>query len=198
MLSFTRLQFAHGVRDVASTNDCIRTWQQAAHHDAHRKRVPAPLLPTCAAQRVRPHPPLRLSRQRSPGCSHRPRSPAARLQYSATAACRVRTSHIALPTLRRQHEHRAQPHCATTGISMQASGFFMTLSPPNGTRRCDGTSWHTCAFSANLRTHQLFLLACSSRNRSFLRGLSAFPTFPAQLSQPLSRIHAGQIPPLAP
>ena len=58
------------------------TWQQAAHHDAHRKRVPAPLLPACAAQGLRSHPPLRLSRQRTPGCSHRARSPAARLSTS--------------------------------------------------------------------------------------------------------------------
>ena len=176
----------------------LRTRQQAAHHDAHRKRVPAPLLSTCAAQGLRSHPPLRLSRQRSTGCSHRARSPAARFENSATAASRVRTSHMALPTMRRQHEHRAQPHFTTAGISMQATGFFMILSPSNGSLRCDPTSSHTYVFSAKLRTNQLFLLVCSSRNRSILGGLSAFPPDPARVLQPLCPAHAGQFAPLAP
>jgi len=34
---------------------------------------------------------------------------------------------------------------------MQATGFFMTLSPPNGSLRCDPTSSHTYASSVKLQ-----------------------------------------------
>src|SRR5713226_8963548 len=41
----------------------LRAWQQAAHHDPLPGGVPAPLPPTCAAQRLPPHPLLRLAGQ---------------------------------------------------------------------------------------------------------------------------------------
>ena len=117
----------------------LRARQQAAHHDAIRERVPAPLLPTCAAQRLCPHPSLRLSRQRSPYLSPRARSPAARLPASAKfTSHQLPVSHLALPTLRSQHAHRAQPHRATTGVSMRASRHF--LIPASSRAREDVTA----------------------------------------------------------
>jgi|SRR5580692_5099782 hypothetical protein len=98
-------QLRRSLRTLPMERLCAR--QQAAHHDAIRERVPAPLLPTCAAQRLRSHPPLRLSRQRTPRRSHRARSPAACLPASAKfTAHQLSVSHLALPTLRSQHEHR--------------------------------------------------------------------------------------------
>ena len=180
-------------------------WKDYAHGNKQRimtlirKRVPAPLLPTCAAQRLRPHPPLRLSRQRTPGRSHRARSPAACMPASADIAShQLPASYLALPALRSQHAHRAQPHRATTGISMRPSRHFLIPTLSTGQRRCGSTSPPTCVFSAKLRPHDPFLLACSSRNHSPLRDLSAFPPYPDRVFQPLCPIHAGQFAPLAP
>jgi hypothetical protein len=104
--------------------------QQATHHDSHRDRVPAPLLPARPAPRLRPHPPLRLSCQCPPYGFARTRSP---LPKKSTA---VRTSHresptsyLALPALRSQHAHRAQPYLATTGLPMQTARLFLISSP---------------------------------------------------------------------
>ena len=76
-------------------------------------------------------------------------------------------SHLALPTLRSQHEHRAQPHRATTGLSMQTVRLLLIPTPSNGSRTCAGTSSHTCVLTAKLRPYHLFLPACSSRNHPF-------------------------------
>jgi hypothetical protein len=67
------------------------------------------------------------------------------------ASLRFHTSNMALPSLWCQHEHRTQPHCTTTGLSMQASGFFMTLNPLNGSRRCERTSSHPYVSNAKLQ-----------------------------------------------
>ena len=159
----------------------LRTWKQAAHHDTHCKRVLAPILPTCAAQGLRPHPPLRLSRQRTPSYSHRASSPAACLSDSSNfASHQLFAGCLALPALRSQHEHRSQPHRATAGISM--SRHFVTPTPSNGPRRYDPMSRGTRVFRANLRTPHLFLLACSSRNRSLLRYLSSSTSHPTRPS----------------
>ena len=108
----------------------LRALQQAAHHDGHRKRVPAPLLLACAAQGLRSRPPLRLSSEHTPSCSHRSRSAAARLSASSNfASHQLFASSLAWSALRSQHEHRSQPHRATAGVSMQATGLFMTLGP---------------------------------------------------------------------
>jgi hypothetical protein len=101
-----------------------------------------------------------------------------------------------LPALRSQHEHRSQPHRTTAGISM--SRHFMTPTPSNGPRRCDPASRPTCAFSANFRPYDRLLLACSSRNRSSLEGLSALPPSPTRLLLPPRHIHAGQLATVAP
>src|ERR1700677_2498998 len=105
--------------------------QQATHHDSHRDRVPAPLLPARAAPRFRPNPPLRLSRQCPPyglACA-RPPSPekrtAARSSHRGSPA-----SYLALPALRSQHAHRAKPYLATTCLPMQTARHFLISSPP--------------------------------------------------------------------
>jgi hypothetical protein len=173
--------------------------QPTAHHDTHSKRVPAPILPTCAAQRIRPHPPLRLPRQRSPHGAPRARSSVVRLPASTKFTSRqLPVSHLALPTLRSQRAHRAQHHRATTGISMRASRHFLSRASSNGSRRCDRTSPPPCVFNANLRTYDLFLPARSSRNHSFLRGLSPLPPYEASVLRPLCPIHASQFAYLAP
>ena len=138
------LSFDGRSRKLPMERLCAR--QQAAHHDAHRERVPAPILPTCAAQRLRSHPPLRLSRQRTPDRSHRARSPAACLPASKKFAThQLPVSCVALPTMRSQHEHRAQPHCATTGFSMQTSRHFLIPASSRGSRRCGPhVSGHLC------------------------------------------------------
>ena len=177
----------------------LRARQQTAHHDTIRERVPAPLLPTCAAQRLRPHPSLRLSRQRSPYLSPRARSTAARMPASADIAShQLPASRLALPALRSQHAHRAQPHCTTTGITMRPSRHFLIPTLYTGQRRCGSTSPRAFVFSAKLRTHDLFLLACSSRDRSPLRDLSASPPYADRVFQLLCPIHQGQFASLAP
>jgi hypothetical protein len=164
----------------------LRARQQAAHHDATRERVPAALLPTCAAQRLRPHPSLWLSRQRSPYLSPRARSPAALLPASTNfTSHQLPVSHLAPPTLRSQHAHRAQPHSATTGVSMQTNRFLLTPVPSKDSRRCGRTSQPTCVSSATLRFYNLFLPASSLRNHSSLRELSPLPPHPARVFQPL-------------
>ena len=162
-------------------------------------RVLAPVLPTCAAQRLRPHPPLRLSRQRPPHLSPRARSAAARLPAPTKfTSHQLPDGHLAVPALRSQHEHRAQPHRATTGVSMQADRLLLMPAPSKGSRRCDRTSRPTCVFSAKLRPNNQFLHARSSRNHSSLRGLSPLPPYPARVFQPLCPIHRSQFSPLAP
>jgi hypothetical protein len=148
----------------------LRARQQAAHHDAIRQRVPAPILPTCAAQRLRPHSPLRISRQRPPHVSPRARPAATRLPASTKFTSRqLPAGHLAMPTLRSQHAYRAQPHRATTGVSMQTDRFLLTPAPSKDSRRCDRTSRPTCVSDAELPPYNPFLLACSSRNYSHVK-----------------------------
>ena len=96
------------------------------------------------------------------------------------------------------YEHRAQPHRATTGVSMQADRLLLMPAPSKGSRRCDRTSRPTCVFSAKLRPNNQFLPARSSRNHSSLRDLSPLPPYPARVFQPLCPIHRSQFSPLAP
>lgn len=127
----------------------------------------------------------------------RARSPAACLSASCNFASRqLFASCLALPALRSQHEHRSQPHRATTGISM--SRHFMIPTPSNGPRRCDRTSRHTCVLSAKLRTHDQFRLACGSRNQSIPTDLSPFPPYPDRVSQLPYPNYASQLAHLAP
>jgi hypothetical protein len=100
--------------------------------------------------------------------------------------------------LRSQHAHRAQPHCATTGISMRPSQHFLIPTLYTGQRRCGSTSPPTSVCSAKLRTHDLFPLACSSRVHSPFRDRSAFPPYANRVFQLLCPIHEGQFAPLSP
>src|ERR1700689_438810 len=104
--------------------------QQATHHDSHRTRVSAPLLPACPAPRLRPHPPLRLSRQCPPYGLARTRSPSPEKPITARFSHREFSgSYLALPALRSQHAHRPLPYLAPTDLPMQTARLFLISSP---------------------------------------------------------------------
>ena len=90
------------------------------------------------------------------------------------------------------------PNLTAQQLAFRCPRLFMTRTPSNGPQRCDRMSSHTCAFSAKLRTHLLFLHACSSRNRSVLREELALPLYRDRGSKPPYPIHAGQFATLAP
>src|SRR6266851_2022936 len=90
----------------------LRAWQQAAHHDTLAGGAPAPLPPTCAAQRLPPHPLLRLAGQPLPWKSASdlplPAPPAA-----ASNRCTLlhAASHMAVPSLPRAHVSYRATYC---------------------------------------------------------------------------------------
>src|SRR5216683_1930728 len=90
----------------------LRAWQQAAHHDPLPGGVPAPLPPTCAAQRLPPHPLLRLAGQPLPWKSASalplPAPPAA-----AGNRCTLlhAASHMAVPSLPGPHVSYRATYC---------------------------------------------------------------------------------------
>jgi len=85
----------------------LHPWQQAAHHDPQRRRIPAALPFTRVAQGLRPHPFLRLPRQ--PPTLHSPAhlptttrgSTASAFAMSGFAAA---TLHVVLSRLRWTHD----------------------------------------------------------------------------------------------
>jgi hypothetical protein len=81
---------------------------------------------------------------------------------------------------------------------MPPSRHFLIPTPFNGSRGCDPTSRPTCVLSAILRTHDPFLLACNSRNRSIMRHVSAFLPYPDWVIELPCPIYVGQFAPLAP
>ena len=96
----------------------LRAWQQAAHHDLIRERVPAPIPANmfCPEASSSASVTSAISPALTVYLSPRACSPAARLPASTKfTSNQLPVSHLALPTLRSQHEHRAQPHRATTG-----------------------------------------------------------------------------------
>jgi hypothetical protein len=83
-------------------------WRKATHHDSREPRVPAPLFPSCAAERLRPYPSLRTACQPLPKPEPRPGPPAAcHIQTAEDRLAHHRPSAkkhpVALSTLRRHH-----------------------------------------------------------------------------------------------
>src|ERR1700684_2736814 len=132
------------------------SWQQTGRLASPRYRVPASLLPTRAASRLCPYPPPRLSRHCPQNSSARTGSSSARLPTSAQSPHRqLPVSHLALPTLRSQHAHRAQPHLAATRLPMQTLRFFLIPTPSNRSQTWAGTSSHIYALTAKLLPYRL-------------------------------------------
>src|ERR1700688_1046938 len=90
----------------------LRAWQQASHLDALAGGVPAPLPPASAAQRLPPHPLLRLADQPLPWKSASalplPAPPAA---AGNRCALLHPASHMAVPSLPRPHVSYRATYC---------------------------------------------------------------------------------------
>ena len=124
-------------------------------------RVLASVLPACAAQRIRPNPPLRFSSELLP-CSPLVPLPAT-AQHSFLHAHRFRYAaslpslYLALPALRRDDDRVAKIHCRGT-MQMQFVRFFVGLPPAALLRRA------LARRSTRVRdSHQRDLSASSSR-----------------------------------
>src|ERR1700684_817763 len=175
------------------------SWQQTGRLASPRYRVPASLLPTRAASRLCPYPPLRLSRQCPQNSSARTGSSSARMPTSAQSPHRqIPVRHLELHTLRSQHAHRAQPYLATTRLPMQTVRLFLIPMPSNRSQTCAGTSSHIYALTAKLRPYHLSVSAGSSRNHPFHACLPRIAPSPPSHCHTLPRVHLGRVSPSAP
>jgi hypothetical protein len=123
-----------------------------AHHDSCRYRVPAPLLPPRAAQRLRAHPPLWAAVQPLPkpatatgpyaaGAGPSPSNSTTHASYSGGHRCT-----LALPEMRRTHVRRSKTHCRRV-ISVEAYRFLITLRSNPGQRLAPRTPMRSCLHS---------------------------------------------------
>jgi hypothetical protein len=129
----------------------------------------------------------------------RTRSLSARLPTSAQSPHRqLPVSHLALPTLRSQHAHRAQPYLAATRLPMQTVRLFLIPTPSHRSQTCAGTSSHIYALTAKLRPYHLSVSASSPPNYPFHACLPRIAPSPASHFHTLPRVHLGRVSPSAP
>jgi hypothetical protein len=91
--------------------------------------------------------------------------------------------------------HRAQPHCATTGISMQADRHFLILAASKASRRCDRTSRSTCVFDPALPPYNPILACVQLTKLPACDELSPSLPYPVRLFQPLHPFNADHFSP---
>jgi hypothetical protein len=122
----------------------LRSWRQATQNDTDRNRVPTPLLPACAAKRLRPDSPLRVSIQPIP------RLPATLMPAVIGNAGTTDVSELqrkpcdlALPTLRRGHARHTKTHYCG-GDAMQLLRFVIKPRRAAVQRRAHGTPADSC------------------------------------------------------